>query len=113
MTIFQSGSIVFALMMLYVISIHHKKKLLSSIEANGWYSLWTFFIIIAVFPQLLMGISGILKFARVFDMLVVIAFMILTMLLFYTYFRVKELQHKLERTVREKAISHASQKNQS
>lgn len=110
MSIFQTGSVVFALLMLYVISIHQKKKLLSNFEASGWYSLWSFFIVLALFPELLLGISGVLKFARVFDMLVVVAFMILTMLLFYTYFRLKALNQKLEQAVREKALAHASEK---
>lgn len=110
MSIFQLGASVFALLMLYVVSIHHKKKLLAQGEANLWYSLWSFFIVIAIFPDLLLGISGALKFARVFDMLVVLSFMVLTLLLFFTYFQLKEMRAKLERVVREKALDVISSK---
>ncbi len=104
MSVFQLGATVFALLMLYAVSIHHKKRLLAKAEANLWYSLWSFFILIAIFPDLLLGISGALKFARVFDMLVVLSFMVLTLLLFFTYFQLKEIRAKLERVVREKAL---------
>jgi hypothetical protein len=110
MSTFQIGSVLFALFMLYVVSIHKKKKTLSIVEASFWCSLWILFILIAIFPNLLLGITGFLKFARVFDLLVVMAFMIISIVVFLSYFNQKESQKKLEEFIRRQAIDHAKRK---
>lgn len=104
MTIFQLVAILFGLFMLYAISIHGKKKTLTLMEVSFWTSLWLIFIVLALFPSLLLGIADALKFSRVFDLLIVIAFMILSLLLFLSYFRQKETAQKVEKLVREMAL---------
>lgn len=104
MSIFQVGAILFALFMLYVVSIHKRKAALSFIEVSFWYTTWFLFIVIAVFPNLLLGISGALNFARVFDFLVVIAFMILSVVVFTSYLQQREQRTKIEKIVRQKAF---------
>jgi len=110
MTIFQIFAVLFALFMLYVVSIHFRKKTLDFMTASFWTCIWVVFMVIAVFPNLLLGITGVLKFSRVFDLLIVIAFMILSVMVFLSYFRLKELEHKLEKYVREEAIKSAKTK---
>lgn len=105
MTIFQIISALFALFMMYVVSLHGKKKNLSQAEVLAWNSVWVGFIGIALFPDLLLGITGFLSFARVFDLLVVIAFMILSVVVFMSYFTVKTLQKKLEEAIRNEALA--------
>lgn len=105
MTVFQIVSALFALFMMYIVTIHRKKKNLSKVEASAWLSVWSMFIIIALFPDLLLGITNLLKFSRVFDLLIVIAFMIQSLLVFLSYFRVKSLEKKLENLVRKNALS--------
>jgi len=104
MTFFQIGAILFALFMLYVISIHGKKKTLSFAEVSFWVTTWIFFIVISIFPNWLTGISHTLRFARVFDLLLIVALMILTVLVFFGYFQQKEMALKLEQLTRELAI---------
>ncbi len=104
MTVFQIASAFFALFMIYVVTIHHKKQNLTKIETWAWISVWILFIVIALFPHLLLGITGLLNFARVFDLLVVIAFMILSVVLFFSYFKIKILEKKIEQFVRRKAL---------
>lgn len=108
MSIFQIGAVFFALFMLYVVSIHKRKSALSFIEVSFWYSTWLIFIIIAIFPNLLLGISDALSFARVFDLLIVVAFMILTVVLITSYLKQREITQKLETFIRQQAIEHAS-----
>lgn len=104
MSIFQLGSVLFGLFMLYVVSIHKRKSSLSAAEVSFWYSTWILFILLSLFPQVLTGIAGILRFARVFDLLIVGAFMVLTTVLITSYLKQKELQSKLEQLVRQRAI---------
>jgi hypothetical protein len=104
MTIFQIGATLFALFMIYVVTIHEKKSKLSKIEVIFWYSVWSLFVVIALFPDLLLGITQTLSFQRVFDLLLVLALMVLTVLVVLNYFMQKENQKKLEEFVRKQAI---------
>ncbi len=104
MTVFQIASALFALVMIYVVTIHRKKENLTAIETSAWISVWILFIVVALFPHLLLGITGLLSFARVFDLLVVMAFMILSVVLFLSYFKIKTLEKKVEQFVRRKAV---------
>jgi hypothetical protein len=104
MTFFQIGAALFALFMIYVVSIHGKKRALSVPEVSFWVSSWIVFIVIAMFPNLLIGISHTLHFARIFDLLLVVALMVLTVMVFFSYFTQKEIMQKLEKMTREMAI---------
>lgn len=109
MSIFQIGATLFALFMMYVVSIHKKKAKISLVEVSFWYSMWLAFIVIAVFPNLLLGISNTLSFQRVFDLLLVVALMVLTVIVVMSYFTQKENQRKLEEFVRKQAIDEKKQ----
>lgn len=104
MSIFQILATCFGLFMLYVVSIHHKKAALARLEVSFWYTTWICFVVIAIFPQLLEGLSGVLRFARVFDLLVVGALMILTVVIISSYFHQKVTQRRLDELVRKIAI---------
>jgi hypothetical protein len=104
MSIFQILALLFALMMMYVVNIHRKKARLSLLEVSFWMSTWFVFIVIAIFPNLLTGIAGILNFSRVFDLLVVIAFMVVSWLVFRSYLIEKENTRKIDELVRKQAI---------
>lgn len=110
MSIFQILAVLFALFMLYVVTIHNKKSNINKIEFSFWATTWLTFIIIALFPDLLRGISGALNFSRVFDLLIVIAFMILTFVVFSNYLSHKENTKKLENLVRKIAIEKRNEK---
>ena len=107
MSIFQLIAILFALFMMYVIRVKNRKYNLSGLESIGWYVVWIMFVVLAIFPGLLLGVVHTLNFGRVFDLLVVGAFMLLTTLLVFVYFKIKELDQKLERFTREDAIQKA------
>jgi hypothetical protein len=107
MSIFQIVSVLFALFMIYVVSIHGKKRTLTVMETSFWFSTWGFFIVIATFPAILTGISNALKFSRVFDLLLVVALMVLSCLVFFSYFKQKELMFKIENLVRKTALEKA------
>lgn len=105
MSIFQIGASFFALLMIYWVRSNQKRANLSTVEASLWYSVWSIFIVLALFPNLLLGVVAALHFARVFDLLVVVAFMILVMLNFYIYLKNKKLEKKLEELVRKIIIN--------
>jgi hypothetical protein len=104
MSIFQIAATLFALFMIYVVSIHKNKTKLTAVEVSFWYAMWVLFIVIALFPNLLLGITQTLHFSRVFDLLLVLALMVLTSIVVLSYFVQKENQKKLEEFVRKQAI---------
>jgi len=63
--------------------------------------------------NLLIGITGILNFSRVFDLLVVAALMILTVIIIRNYFQEKEITQKLEKLVRDQALHDGKTKQKS
>jgi hypothetical protein len=77
-------------------------------ETSFWVSTWCLFIFICLFPNTLLGLVHILKFGRVFDLLVVMALMILSIVVFMSYFAQKEGNAKLEKFVRQQAITEAA-----
>ncbi len=100
MSIFQVIALLFALFMMYVVNIHRRKLRLSMPEVAFWFSMWGIFIIIAIFPELLLGLAQALRFSRVFDLLIVVAFMILTVIVITSFFMQRENQRRLEEVVR-------------
>ncbi len=104
MSIFQVIASLFALFMIYTVTLYYKKKTLSSFESSFWIALWGLFVVISIFPDLLMGISNTLKFSRVFDLLLVAALMILSVITFINYFTHKKLESRIEKIVREDAL---------
>lgn len=107
MSIFQIGATLFAILMMYVTRIHKTKLNFSKTEALAWYTLWIVFIVVALFPDLLKGITDLLNFARVFDLLLVGALMILTTIVVMTHFKQRESSKKWEEFIRQKAIEGA------
>lgn len=104
MTLFQVVCILFGLWMVYELTIYAKKRILSSVEVGLWIGLWIVFIALATFPELADGLVHQLHFNRLFDLLTVAALMILTVLIFFSYFAQKEGTQKLEKLVQEMAI---------
>lgn len=110
MSIFQSIALLFALFMLYVVNIHRRKLRLSKTEQLGWYSLWIAFVGIALFPNLLLGVTSLISFSRVFDLLIVASLMVITTLVVTNYFLQRENNRKLEEIVRLIAIQDSKNK---
>lgn len=104
MTLFQLTSVLFAIFMAYVVRVHSQRAHITRTEASLWYSLWSMFALLAIFPNLLIDISNYFYFDRVFDLLLVGALMVLSFLVVRSYFKYKELQIKIEQLVREIAL---------
>lgn len=104
MTGFQIISVLFALAMLFIVNIQSRKSKLSPLEVSFWYTIWMFFICVALFPNLLLGIANLFHFARTFDMLVVVSLMVLSALVVTSYFREKENSVRVEEMIRKQAL---------
>ena len=97
-------SVIFALFMLYIARIHHKKGHMETFEYALWAFIWVAFMFAAIFPQTFQGIAETLNISRVFDLLVIIGMMILTFLTFQNRIYFKRLEKKLENVIRKRAM---------
>lgn len=104
MSVFQIIATLFALFMMYTVKLFSAKKALGAVETSFWISIWAFFIFLTLFPDVLRGISQSLHFARVFDLLLVAALMLLSVIVFVNYLRHKMLERKIEELVRKISI---------
>ena len=111
MSIFQIIAILFALIMIYIVSIHKFKARLSIMEVSFWYSMWAFFIFIAAFPNIMSNITGFLMFSRVFDLVMFVSLMIITWLVVSSYFMQRENMKKIEDLVRKQALDEKQNKS--
>lgn len=100
----QIMAVLFALFMVYVAFLHFKRKEINGLETFFWLILWVGFMMFTLFPKIFESISQLLFFARVMDLLMVIAFMILAFLGFQNYISNRKMEKKIEELVRQEAL---------
>lgn len=97
----------FALFMLYIAFLHLKRGNLRPSEFFFWLILWGTFIYFALFPKVLDPIMAELFIVRRMDLLMIVAFMILSFLGFQNHISIKSLQKQIEILTRKLAIKNA------
>jgi len=105
MILLQIFSLLFGLFMIYVARIHLSKQHIQGFEFSGWASLWSLFIFLVVFPETVSGLAQTLRISRVFDLLTILALMVLTYLTFENRIFYKKLEKKLEKIIRKNALN--------
>ncbi len=101
----QAVAVLFGLLMIYVVRIHRRKNHLDAFEYGVWLALWLSFVFLTIFPETVNGIAQTLHVARVFDLLVIIALMILVVLAVLNRIAVKKMELKFEQFIRQKAVN--------
>lgn len=94
----------FGLFMLYYSFLHFKRKEFTAKEFVFWIVLWIIFSYVAVFPAALDFIAQKLNLIRTLDLLIIVGFMALIAMFFYTYTLLRANQKKLEEVVRKVAL---------
>jgi hypothetical protein len=93
----------FGLFMIYYSFLHFKRKEFTVKEFTFWMVLWIVFIYVALFPEALDIIVTQLSLSRTLDFFIIVGFMTLLAMFFYTYTLVRINQKKLELIVRKMA----------
>jgi hypothetical protein len=102
--------LLFGLLMIYYSFVNFKKKELKRREFVMWLIVWILFIIITLIPTLLDPIIVSLDLARRMDFYIIIGFMFLIGLGFYSYSIAKKNQKKIEEIVRMSAFKKEEEK---
>lgn len=97
--------ILFGLFMIYLTFLHRKRKDYTVKEAFVWTVLWIGFMYVALFPNSLdFLVKRTLGLQRPLDFFIIVGFMFMVFISFYTYSIVRNNQRKLEEIVRKIAF---------
>ena len=94
----------FAILMIYSLFLHWKKKNISNKLFFFWIVIFSLFIFIAIFPKVLEPLLKELFLVRVMDLGMIGTFMILTYVTIENNIKIKNLETKIEKLVRKIAI---------
>ena len=96
--------IVFSLIMIYLTFLYYKRKHYSRASLLLWTAVWLGTLILVLFPQTIYGIMETLRIERTVDFFVICGFLFFSVVIFYLYNSVKQMQRKMEKLVRKIAI---------
>ena len=96
--------IIFVLVMIYLTFLYYKRSHYSAASLSLWMAVWLGALLLVLFPETLYGIMETLQIKRTVDFFVIGGFMFFTVLIFYLYDAVKQMQRKMEKLVRKIAI---------
>jgi len=94
----------FAILMVYSLFLHWKKKDISNNLFFFWVFIFLVFVFIAVFPKILEPLLKELFLVRVMDLGMIGTFMILTYVTIENNIKIKNLETKIEKLVRRIAL---------
>ena len=97
--------VLFGLFMLYLTFLHRKRRDYTTKETFAWIIMWIGFIFVALFPSSLdFLVKRTLGLQRPLDFFIIVGFMFMVFISFYTYNIVRKNQKKLEEIVRKIAF---------
>ncbi|OGD08948.1 hypothetical protein A2397_05120 [Candidatus Amesbacteria bacterium RIFOXYB1_FULL_44_23] len=96
-------SVFFALFMMYLVRLHYKRGNLGRREFFTWNGVWVVFIVFTFMPHLLSPILTRLSIVRALDLLMIVAFMILTYIIFMDHIAIRDLYRKINQMVSDKS----------
>lgn len=93
----------FALFMVYVLYLHWKKKELTPLMFMAWMIIWGIFIVLVMFPKILQPYLNNIFTVTVVDLIMVVAFMVLTYVTVENNIKIKSQDEKIEKLVRKQS----------
>lgn len=103
--------VIFGLALSYFTFLCYKRGEFTKRETIGWELLWVIFVLVTMFPEKIAVYSRNLGAIRPLDLFVILGFIIVLSISFYTYVNVDRLRKSFEKTIRELALNHDKVKN--
>lgn len=100
---------IFGLLVSYFTFLHWKRREFTFREFLGWEAIWVGFIAATLFPNSFSIFLGNLGVLRLLDLFSIIGFILVLSITFYTYVGLDRLRKKLEKAIRDLALSGLSQ----
>lgn len=96
-------AISFAFFMIYITTLHFKRRMMGKTEYLFWFIIWTAFITFALFPRVLDPLLAKIFVTRAMDLLMIWAFMILAYLGYVNHIGIKDVQRRVKKIVSDEA----------
>ena len=106
----QVFGLVFSAFMLYVSFLYYKKKEFTLTEWSFWALFAVLFAVISVFPEVLDPVVKSLNLGRKLDLFIILGFMFVISITFYTYRVTRHTDRRVEELVRNIAIEREEKK---
>ena len=90
--------------MLYITYDYYKRKGLDLKDIAGWMVLWCTFILVILFPAVLLFVSQKLNLTRAIDLIMIVSFVVMIYLIFNLYNRIKKIEQNMEKVVEVNAL---------
>ena len=100
----QITGFIFALLMIYLALLHYKKGNLNGFEIVMWMIVWVTVMLAIGFPEILRTYAQTFAVSRLFDLMVVGAFIVVISLVSASYIRTKRTEKRVEDLVRKQAF---------
>lgn len=97
--------VLFALVQSYFTFLHFKRREFTLRELWGWEILWIGFAAVSLYPDQFKVFAGKFGTFRPLDFFVVVGFIVVLSISFYTYVNLDRLRKKIEKAIREMALS--------
>ncbi len=101
----------FALLMIYMSIVHYKKGSLTGMEIATWFVIWSLVIFAVIFPEILRTYAQTVAVSRLFDLLVVGAFIVVIFMVSSIYVKTREIEDKVEKMIRNEALKKKNKLN--
>lgn len=98
--------VIFSLLVSYFSFVNYKRHEFTLREFLGWEIIWVCFLLATLFPQALNIFLPGFGVLRTFDLLSIFGFILVLSITFYTYVTVDRVRKKLEKAIRDLALSH-------
>lgn len=100
----QIVAIIFALFMMYFSYLHYRRREFTAMEFSFWMTLWVGLAFIVIFPRSASFILRTFSISRTFDLVIIVAIIVLFGVTFRNYVILKRVAKKVEEFVRAHAL---------
>ncbi len=97
-------AIIFALWMVYFSFLHFRRGEFTKIEFISWQILWVGLIAVVIYPRSVQFILTSFSISRTFDLVVVVAIVVLFGITFRNYVIVRRMEKRIEAFTREETL---------
>lgn len=101
----QIVAIIFALWMIYFSFLHFRRKEFTLKEFILWMILWIGLVVVVIFPGSVKFILTTFSITRTFDLVVIIAIVVVMGVTFRNYVIIRRLEKRIEDFVRKEALN--------
>ena len=105
-------AILFSFAMIYLAFLNYKRREIDKTEFLSWIIIWTLTLFVVIFPGFLRNFAQYFFITRLFDLMVVGAFILVISMTARIYVKVRKMEKKFEDFIRKEALKNINEKSE-